>query len=104
MTNNLPAPYVQKVLLGSKVTEKSSRMLADNQYVFKVHTLSDKLLVKQAVESEYGVQVLAVNILNVKGKERRTGRALGRRKDWKKAYVTLKDGFSINLDAKVKKE
>jgi len=104
MTNNLPAPYVQKVLLESKVTEKSSRVLADNQYVFKVHCLSDKLLVKQAVEGEYGVEVLAVNMLNVKGKERRAGRALGRRKDWKKAYVTLKAGFSINLDAKVKKE
>jgi large subunit ribosomal protein L23 len=104
MMNNIPAPFVLKVVLENKVSEKSSRVLANNQYVFKVHTLSDKIIVKQAIEREYSVEVLAVNILNVRGKERRAGKSLGRRKDWKKAYVTLKDGFSINLDAKVKKE
>lgn len=104
MMNNLPKPYIQKIILDSRVTEKSSRVLAHNQYVFKVHVLSDKLLVKDAVEKAFEVKVQAVNLLNVKGKLRRSGKTIGRRKDWKKAYVTLKEGFSINLDAKVKKD
>ena len=87
-----------KVLMGPHISEKST-LAADtgNQVVFKVAVDANKAEVKQAVEGLFDVEVESVSILNVKGKSKRFGRFNGRRKDWKKAYVRLKDGQDIDF-------
>lgn len=80
------------------ISEKSS-IAADqnNQFVFKVSKTATKLQVKNAVELMFNVKVEAVRVLNVKGKIKRFGRSLGKRSDWKKAYVKLQSGYNIEL-------
>ena len=87
-----------KVLLGPHVSEKAT-VLADgkNQFVFKVETTATKLEIKKAVEQLFNVKVKAVSTLNVKGKTKRTVRGLGKRNDWKKAYVSLQPGQDIDF-------
>lgn len=87
-----------KVLLGPHVSEKAT-VLADsrNQFVFKVDTTATKLEIKKAVEQLFNVKVKAVSTLNVKGKTKRTVRGLGKRNDWKKAYVSLEAGQDIDF-------
>jgi large subunit ribosomal protein L23 len=86
------------VLQAPIVSEKSS-IAADssNQFVFKVQNDATKLQVKNAVELMFNVKVESVRVLNVKGKIKRFGRTLGKRSDWKKAYVKLQSGYSIEL-------
>lgn len=86
------------ILQAPIVSEKSSN-LADqsNQFVFKVQNSATKLQVKNAVELMFNVKVASVRVLNVKGKQKRFGRTLGKRSDWKKAYVKLQAGFNIEL-------
>lgn len=86
------------VLTAPIISEKSANA-ADlgNQYVFKVQNAATKLQVKQAVELMFSVKVDSVRVLNVKGKVKRFGRNLGKRSDWKKAYVKLQAGHSIEL-------
>lgn len=86
------------VLSAPIVSEKSS-VVADksNQFVFKVAKSATKLQVKNAVELMFGVKVESVRVLNVKGKVKRFGRTLGKRSDWKKAYVKLQAGHNIEL-------
>lgn len=87
-----------KVLLGPHVSEKAT-LLADskNQFVFKVDTTATKLEIKKAVEQLFNVKVQSVSTLNVKGKTKRTVRGLGKRNDWKKAYVSLQPGQDIDF-------
>jgi len=87
-----------KVLLGPHVSEKAT-VLADgqNQFVFKVDTTATKLEIKKAVEQLFNVKVKAVSTLNVKGKTKRTVHGLGKRNDWKKAYVSLEAGQDIDF-------
>lgn len=87
-----------KVILAPHISEKSS-VAADlnNQYVFKVVSDATKPEIKKAVETLFEVEVGAVSISNVKGKRKRFGQREGRRNGWKKAYVTLKAGQSIDL-------
>ncbi|TVP88438.1 MAG: 50S ribosomal protein L23 [Pseudomonadaceae bacterium] len=87
-----------KVLLGPHVSEKAT-VLADgkDQIVFKVDTTATKLEIKKAVEQLFNVKVKAVSTLNVKGKTKRTMRGLGKRADWKKAYVSLEPGQDIDF-------
>jgi len=89
---------VYKVLLGPHVSEKAT-LLADgkSQFVFKVAIDATKLEVKKAVETLFDVKVADVNTLKVKGKTKRTARGLGRRNDWKKAYVALQPGQDIDF-------
>ena len=90
---------VFKVLLGPHVTEKSAMPAgAATQVVFKVATDATKLEVKKAVEQLFEVQVDDVRVVNVKGKTRRTKNGLGRRGDWKKAYVRLAEGQDIDFE------
>ena len=87
-----------KVLLGPHISEKTTIATEkDNQYVFKVMPDATKIEIRQAVEALFKVDVLSVNVLNVKGKEKRFGRHFGRRKNWKKAYVQLKEGQTIDF-------
>lgn len=87
-----------KVLLGAHVTEKST-LAADaaRQFVFKVATNATKPEVKRAVEQLFEVEVEGVQMVNVKGKSKRFGRLLGKRSDFKKAYVRLQPGHDINF-------
>lgn len=87
-----------KVLLAPVVSEKSA-MAGDNanQLVFRVVSDAIKPEVKAAVEKMFDVEVKAVQILNVKGKTKRTKHGIGRRSDWKKAYVKLAQGQEIDF-------
>lgn len=89
-----------QVLLAPHVSEKTT-MIADKhrQVVFKVRRDANKLEIKKAVESLFNVKVDGVNTAVVKGKNKRFGRTLGRRQDYKKAYVSLKEGFDIDFTA-----
>lgn len=86
-----------KVLLRPLVTEKAAIAGAHNQYGFIVAKNATKTGIKKAVEGIYGIKPLAVNVINVSGKEVRFGRSLGRRSDYKKALVTLPQGKTINI-------
>jgi large subunit ribosomal protein L23 len=87
-----------KVILGPVVAEKASRVAENNnQVVLKVLPNANKTEIKAAVELLFDVKVSAVSTANVKGKVKRTGRIMGKRSDWKKAYVTLADGADLNF-------
>lgn len=88
-------PY--KIILYPLRTEKGSVLQTENKYLFAVDTLSNRIEVKQAVEEIYKVSVVNVNTMNILGKRRRVRRAEGKRPDWKKAIVTLKEGETIEL-------
>ena len=91
---------VLKVLLAPHVSEKASLVSADgNQIVFKVATDATKREIKAAVESLFEVNVLAVRVLNVKGKTRRTKNGVGKCAGWKKAYINLAEGQDIDFMA-----
>jgi len=86
------------VLLGPHVSEKSARVgAASNHYVFKVRRDADKPEIKAAVELMFEVKVDAVQVVNAIGKQRRFGQRLGRKSDFKKAYVRLAEGQTINF-------
>ncbi|MDV2857299.1 MULTISPECIES: 50S ribosomal protein L23 [Oceanimonas] len=90
---------ILKVLKAPHVSEKST-MVAEktNTIVFKVAKDATKAEVKAAVEKLFEVEVKDVRTLLVKGKTKRTGNRIGQRSDWKKAYVTLKEGQDIDFD------
>ncbi|MBW3566454.1 MAG: 50S ribosomal protein L23 [Proteobacteria bacterium] len=84
------------VLVGPHISEKSTNLLdAANQVVFKVRRDATKMEVRRAVEKLFEVQVDNVTIANVRGKVKRFGANIGRRQDWKKAYVRLAPGQKI---------
>ena len=87
-----------KIILGPVVAEKATRVAENhNQVVLKVLPDANKLEIKKAVEQLFEAQVESVTKTNVKGKSKRTGRIMGKRNDWKKAYVTLVEGTDINF-------
>ena len=88
------------VLLAPVISEKGT-FIADKheQVVFRVAQDATKPEIKAAVELMFKVQVDSVQVSNVKGKEKRFGRFIGRRRNWKKAYVCLKPGQEINFAA-----
>jgi len=88
-------------LLLSPVVSEKGTFVADkhNQAVFRVQQNATKPEVKAAVELMFKVSVESVQIANVKGKQKRFGRFVGRRRNWKKAYVSLKPGQEINFAA-----
>ena len=88
------------VIRAPRVSEKTARLQEKNQYVFEVATTATKADVKSAVESLFNVTGLAVNVLNVKGKNKSFRFRSGRRGDWRKAYVRLAEGQSIDVMAK----
>ena len=92
---------LMNVILAPHVSEKAtSRADTQNQHVFSVAKNANKLEVKKAVEKMFEVEVAEVKLLNIHGKLKRIGRKFGKRKDWKKAYVRLKEGFDINFGEK----
>ena len=85
-----------RVILSLVVTEKAERLKAEqSRYTFKVAPTANKIEVRDAVERLFKVHVREVRVMNYMGKMRRMGRFSGRRPDWKKAVVTLKQGERI---------
>jgi len=80
------------------VTEKSTDLKADrNQIVFEVAIKANKVEIKNAIEKLFKVKVTGVRTMQILGKRKRVGRQIGKRPDWKKAYVTLREGDSIDF-------
>lgn len=91
---------LMQVLLAPQVSEKSTYVgEKNNQYVFRVAAEATKPEIKAAVELMFKTKVKSVQVANVKGKEKRFGRFLGRRRNWKKAYVCLAQGQEISFQA-----
>ena len=92
------AERLMNVVIAPVVSEKSTRV-ADKyrQYVFRVADSATKPEIKAAVELMFKTSVESVTLTNVKGKEKRFGRFMGRRRNWKKAYVRLAAGQEINF-------
>ena len=87
-----------KVLLAPHVSEKATMAAeSSNTFVFKVLKDANKAEIKAAVEKLFEVEVEGVRTTNVKGKVKRHGASFGKRSDWKKAYVMLKDGQDIDF-------
>ena len=88
---------LMNVLLGPHVSEKSQRIAEKvNQFVFRVRRDATAPDIKAAVDLMCEVKVADVNVVNVSGKQKRFGQRLGRRQDYKKAYVRLAPGESID--------
>lgn len=86
------------IILAPVVSEKSYDLIEQyNTYTFEVDPRSNKEAIRDAVEEVFGVKVVRVNTMNRKGKTKRTGYKLGKRKDVKRAVVTLAAGDSIDL-------
>ena len=91
------------VLIAPHVTEKTSLAMQNhNQYTFRVRREATKTDIKKAVELMFDVKVAAVQVVNEPGKTRRFGRHAGRTQDWKKAYVSLAEGQSIDYEARAR--
>lgn len=87
-----------EVVRGPIVTEKGTLVSElGNQVVLRVHPHANKVEIRQAVESLFGVKVERVRTSRLLGKTRRVGRNMGRRPEWKKAYVTLVEGHRIEF-------
>jgi large subunit ribosomal protein L23 len=91
------------VLIAPHVTEKTSLAMQNhNQYAFRVRREATKTDIKQAVELMFEVKVEGVQVVNEPGKIRRFGRRIGRTQDWKKAYVRLAEGQTIDYEARAR--
>jgi large subunit ribosomal protein L23 len=89
---------LRDILRRPLITEKSAyQMNLENTYVFEVGLAANKLQIKDAVERYFGVEVMDVRTLVVRGKLKRFGRHTGKRSNWKKAYVKLAEGHSLNF-------
>jgi len=88
----------QKIIRRPMVTEKSTRQKEDSrQYVFEVDRDANKIEIQSAIERLFKVKVLQVRTSNVLWKVKRLGKRYGKRGDWKKAIVTLKEGDRIDF-------
>ena len=88
---------IHRVLLKPTITEKSTLLQESGKYTFRVAKQANKVEVKQAIESNFNVTVLDVNITKLKGKQKRYGPRFSKMPDIKKAVITLKSGDRINL-------
>ena len=97
---NFTEERLMNVLLAPQISEKATYVADKNeQVIFRVTSDATKPEIKAAVELMFKVSVESVQVSNVKGKNKRFGRTMGRRKDWKKAYVCLAPGQEINFAA-----
>lgn len=86
-----------KVLLSSLISEKTTLLDKHNQYAFKVAKDATKSEIKEAVEKLFNVNVLAVQVINMKPKKVRFGKIAGKQKAWKKAYVRIASNDTISF-------
>ncbi|GAA2728941.1 50S ribosomal protein L23 [Actinocorallia aurantiaca] len=85
------------ILLAPVVSEKSYGLLDEGKYTFLVDPSADKVQIRQAVEQVFGVKVIGVNTINRQGKRKRTRQGYGKRKDTKRAIVSLAEGERIDI-------
>ena len=97
MSNAIKIRDHRDVLLAPVISEKSYGLLDENKYTFEVHPLANKTQIKIAVERVFNVKVTSVNTLNRQGKTRRTRNGIGKRKDTKRAIVSLAEGHRIDI-------
>ena len=94
---------LMSVLIAPHVTEKTSLAMQNhNQYTFRVRRDATKTDIRKAIELMFDVKVAGVQVVNEPGKVRRFGRSVGRTQDWKKAYVSLSPGQTIDYEARAK--
>ncbi len=86
-----------RVLIKPLVTEKGSILGAENKYLFMVDKNANKIDIAKAVEAAYGVKPVKVNVINIEGKTKNRGKIVGKRKDWKKAIISLPEGKTIQI-------
>lgn len=79
------------------ITDKTTKLLEDNQYSFAVDSRANKLDIKKAIEYIFNVRIKNINTCNTPPKKKRVGRFTGKKANYKKAIVTLQDKYSINL-------
>ena len=92
----MPTKY--NVVVRPHITEKTSAAYQDRgEYTFEVHPDATKTQIRQAIEELFGVKVTGVWTSSQRGKEKRMGRTAGRRPNWKKAIVKLREGDSIEI-------
>lgn len=85
------------LLLKPVITEKTTMMMSDGKYTFKVPLRANKVEIRKAVEAVFNVKVKSVATLRTMGKVKRMGRYVGKRPDYKKAIVTLREGETIEF-------
>ena len=91
-------PTIHRTIVRPLITEKSSAAYQDRgEYTFEVHPDATKPQIRTAIEQLFGVKVTGVWTLNVRGKEKRMGKTVGRRPNWKKAIVKLREGDTIEI-------
>ena len=89
-------PY--EIIIGPLITEKATiQKEKNNQLTFEVDRRANRVAIRHAVEKIFKVQVDQVRTMQMKGKMKRMGRSLGKRRDWKKAIVTLAEGQNIEF-------
>lgn len=89
---------IYDVLLGPMLTEKGTLLKEkENKVLFKVATAANKIEIRKAVEETFKVKVDSVATINCKGKIKRMGKHEGKRSDWKKAIITLKEGEKLDV-------
>jgi large subunit ribosomal protein L23 len=87
----------EQIIRAPLISEKGSFLAEHSQVLFKVRPDANKIEVKKAVETLFKVKVVKVRIARYLGKLRRVGKNMGRRPEWKKAYVTLREGDKIDF-------
>lgn len=98
MTTAIREERLLQIIEAPIISEKSTRVAEKHQQaLFRVVSDATKAEIKAAVQQLFQVEVESVQVVNVKGKHKRSGRFIGKRKDWKKAYVCLKAGQELNL-------
>ena len=88
---------IYQIIKRPLVTEKTTLAKESNKYHFEVDRRANKIEIGQAVEKLFKVKVVNVRTMNMAGKKKRVGKVLGRKRDWKKAIVTLAPGSSIEI-------
>ncbi|MCR4425430.1 MAG: 50S ribosomal protein L23 [Firmicutes bacterium] len=89
--------HPQDIVIKPLVTEKSTAMMEQRKYAFRVRPDANKVEIARAVEAIFKVRVVDVNTVTMRGKVKRLGRHEGKTPDWKKAIVTLREGDRIPL-------
>ena len=91
-------PTIHRTIVRPLITEKSSAAYQERgEYTFEVHPDASKPQIRAAIEQLFGVKVTGVWTSHQRGKEKRVGKTVGRRPNWKKAIVTLRDGDTIEI-------
>ena len=85
---------IQRPVITEKATSQKEK---DNKISFVVHPKANKIQIREAVERLLEVKVDRVNVMNIEGKKKRMGRFEGKRSDWKKAVITLREGEKLEL-------